>query len=258
MRKRLLGIVMMGMILLLTMANPLLAGGWVVVTLDALPREVVAGESTSVGFVIRQHGQTLINLSGPGPLVEAQNTATGERIQAIAQQDGFTGHYRATISFPSSGVWNWQINPQPFTTVALMPPLTVHSGSPPVTVDQPLASSLLLVVQMVQQWWTQMVTTTQPTEQSPSQDDLALYGQDLFLAKGCTACHLHSAAPTAWNTQEGPDLSHYDKTAAFLHLWLADPADVKPTTEMPNLDLNPTEIEALAAFLVQNSAAESY
>ncbi len=235
---------------LLMVARPLWASGWVVVTLDELPRQVIAGETLELGFTVRQHGQTLINLGNPGPLLEAHNAATDEQIEAVAHQDGFTGHYRATITFPSAGVWTWQINPHPFTTVAAMPPLTVRSGSPPSMVDQPPANLLLFALQIVQQWWTQTVTAAQAV-QGASQEDLTLYGHDLFLAKGCTACHLHSAAPVDWSTQEGPDLSHYDKTAAFLQLWLTDPAAVKPTTPMPNFGLAPSEIDALAAFLLQ-------
>ncbi len=250
--KRPIIVALSGIILLLTMTNPLFAGGWVVVTLDSLPRAVVTGEALTVGFSVRQHGQTLINLSDPGPLLEAHNAATGETIEAVAQQDGFTGHYRATITFPSAGVWSWQINPQPFATVAAMPQLIVRTGSPPSMEQQPPAGLLLFAVQMVQQWWTQTVSAAQPA-QGVNTEDLTLYGHDLFLAKGCTACHLNSAMHTVWSTQSGPDLSHYDKTAAFLQLWLADPAAVKPTTEMPNLGLNTTEIDALAVFLLQDT-----
>lgn len=255
--KRLTSVGLVGIILLLALAKPLFAGGWVVVTLDVLPRAVVASEALTVGFTVRQHGQTLINLS-PGPILEAHNPTTGEQIEVVAQQEGFTGHYRATITFPSAGAWNWQISPQPFTTVATLPPLKVHKGNgPAVTTDPSLTNPLLVIVQMVQTWWRQTVVAAQPIEQSATLDNLAQYGRDLFLAKGCTACHRHNGAPTAWSTQEGPDLSHYDKRAAFLQLWLADPAAVKPTTVMPNLGLNPTEIAALAAFLAQESRPEN-
>ena len=36
-----------------------------------------------------------------------------------------------------------------------------------------------------------------------------------------------------------------------IRTWLADPASVKPRTQMPNLELSILEIEALAAFLTQ-------
>ena len=81
-------------------------------------------------------------------------------------------------------------------------------------------------------------------------------GHDLFLAKGCVACHIHAAVSAEWSTQSGPNLSTYDKTAAFLALWLADPTAVKPAAEMPNLDLTPAEIEALSAFLTANQRPE--
>jgi cytochrome c1 len=131
----------------------------------------------------------------------------------------------------------------------------VHSSHPVATAERSAVTPLWRYVELVQQWWTQVVTNASRARQMTKQDKLALVGHDLFWAKGCTACHLHSAVPVDWSTQAGPDLSHYDKTAAFLRLLLADPAAIKPTTEMPNLGLNSAEIEALAAFLVQDGPA---
>ena len=46
---------------LLALAIPALAGGWAVLTLDSLPREVRAGAGIQLGFVVRQHGKTPTN-----------------------------------------------------------------------------------------------------------------------------------------------------------------------------------------------------
>src|SRR5438552_12328434 len=46
---------------MLALAVPALAGGWAVLTLDSLPREVRAGTSIQLGFVVRQHGKTPTN-----------------------------------------------------------------------------------------------------------------------------------------------------------------------------------------------------
>jgi cytochrome c1 len=49
----------------------------------------------------------------------------------------------------------------------------------------------------------------------------------------------------------GPNLTNYPTTAEYLRVWLKDPATLKPTTQMPNLELKETEIEALIAFLLK-------
>lgn len=42
-------------------------------------------------------------------------------------------------------------------------------------------------------------------------------------------------------------------TSEYLHLWLKNPEAVKMGTQMPNLNLKPAEIDALAAFLTQRT-----
>ncbi|HEY4668072.1 MAG TPA: hypothetical protein VIH26_12290, partial [Anaerolineales bacterium] len=41
------------------------AGGWAIATLDQLPGEVHAGETVSLGFMVRQHGKTPTNEVDP-------------------------------------------------------------------------------------------------------------------------------------------------------------------------------------------------
>ena len=80
----------------------------------------------------------------------------------------------------------------------------------------------------------------------------AAAGKALFAAKGCATCHVNQRAgiaPGGCCQGVGPDLSNYRNDPAFLRRWLADPAAVRPATQMPNLNLSPTEIEALVAFL---------
>ncbi|MEZ4618006.1 MAG: c-type cytochrome [Caldilineaceae bacterium] len=236
-------------VLLLIVGTPLHAGGWVVVTLDALPAQVYAGEAIQLGFSVRQHGQTLVNLGDPGPAVVAHQTQTGERVEAVATQTSFTGYYTATLTLPTPGLWAWQIEPQPFNTVATMPDLTVHTRQQPTIVaakgNHPFYQWLASVQAWLSQWHNQPVVAMAATEKVA----VASQGQKLFLAKGCASCHHHEAVVTTWSAQSGPDLTHYDKSATFLQLWLADPAAVKPTTEMPNLQLSQAEIEALTDFL---------
>ena len=83
--------------------------------------------------------------------------------------------------------------------------------------------------------------------------DQVVYGQQLFVAKGCIGCHRHAAFDAQspfWSPGGPPDLSDNTFTADYLHQWLRDPKAIKPRTEMPNLNLDDAEIEALTAFLV--------
>ncbi len=82
--------------------------------------------------------------------------------------------------------------------------------------------------------------------------DLIQTGHDLFLAKGCATCHRHYGvdAETGLITI-GPNLTNYEPDPDFLRAWLRNPTDLRPNTEMPNLNLSEDEIEALLAFLMQ-------
>ena len=82
----------------------------------------------------------------------------------------------------------------------------------------------------------------------------AAYGQQLFGAKGCAQCHRHAAIPGSGKFGGGypgaaPDLTNRPGDPAYQRAWLRDPKAVKPTTEMPNLGLSESEIDALVAFL---------
>jgi len=125
---------------LLALAAPALAGGWAVITLDSLPKEVRAGQQLRVGFVIRQHGRDPVNTDWEGrplkPILTArkqadavsdgnlvlvaaqrssQNQGAGESIRAEARQEGAVGHFVADVVFPSTGAWEWEIAAPPFT-----------------------------------------------------------------------------------------------------------------------------------------------
>ena len=104
-------------VMLLALTAPALAGGWAVVTLDALPREIRAGASFQLGFMVRQHGKTPTNKDLNGnplkPVVTASKHGgeanAAETIRAVARQQGSTGHYVVDLTLPSAGVWEWQI-----------------------------------------------------------------------------------------------------------------------------------------------------
>ncbi|HEY3227797.1 MAG TPA: hypothetical protein VGJ87_01180 [Roseiflexaceae bacterium] len=151
---------------MLALAAPALAGGWAVVTLDSLPREVRAGQSFQLGFVVRQHGVTPTNQDLNGkplkPVLTArkQGAATSSRgsgtlvmiaarasvqakgedtIRVESRQEGAVGHYVADVTFPNDGVWEWQIEVPTYYVqngangqegnAALFAPLTVLSAA---------------------------------------------------------------------------------------------------------------------------------
>lgn len=119
-------ILLIGMLMLLLPAASALAGGWVVISLDALPGKIHAGESLQVSFMVRQHGRTPIH--SVEPMLTATNAETGQRIQVKAEPAKEVGRFLATVDFPSAGVWEWSISAEPFPQTATFAPLTVLSA----------------------------------------------------------------------------------------------------------------------------------
>lgn len=74
-----------GLVCVLTLAGaaPALAGGWANVTLDRLPAEPRAGQTLTLGFMVRQHGITPTN--GVQPYLSARNTETGQTLRFTAR-----------------------------------------------------------------------------------------------------------------------------------------------------------------------------
>jgi hypothetical protein len=121
------------LVLALVLAPAAAAGGWAIATLDQLPGEVHAGETVSLGFIVRQHGKTPTN--EVDPYVQAYNPELGESVRAYAVQEGEVGHFIVEIVFPAAGTWQWSIEPAPFEGTQLEP-LSVQ----PAMLTQPAAS----------------------------------------------------------------------------------------------------------------------
>lgn len=148
MRPRKIFSFMLSVVALLLLAAPALAGGWVVITIDSLPREVRAGEVLHLGFMARQHGKepnsdlTLI-------LTARKLTAVGETtVRAQAHQEGAKGHFVVDVTFPSEGTWAWEVTPEPYgpTTFAPLAVLPAASAQPeqaaqPAPVAQPVPAT---------------------------------------------------------------------------------------------------------------------
>lgn len=159
MRQRSILAITLVMAALLLLAAPASAGGWAVITLDSLPREVRTGQTLRLGFSIRQHGRQLVNTDWEGhalkPVLTARKQAgitsaadgttilaaahssasragSDETFQAEARQEGPTGHFVVDVTFPSAGTWAWEIAAPPFMIqggrqgdAAVFAPLTV-------------------------------------------------------------------------------------------------------------------------------------
>ena len=121
------------------------------------------------------------------------------------------GKYVASLTLPSAGSWT----------------ITVHSGfGPSKTTMRPIAA-----------------TATGAPVMAMSEPER---GQHLFAAKGCVTCHVEmKVIPTDIRA------TRYDEK--FVKQLLADPSSMprrhSAGVEMPNLNLKPAEISALAAYL---------
>ena len=95
-----------------------------------------------------------------------------------------------------------------------------------------------------------------------SNEDLSLAaeGQQVYLNAGCTQCHVVNGVWDVQGDRIAPNLTHFAIRNVFagaalennrenLTRWLANPAEIKPGTFMPNLELTESEINALIAYL---------
>ncbi len=127
-----------------------LAGGWVVVTLDHLPSQLVVNQPVTIGFSVRQHGQTL--LSGLQPTIGATRVGSSDSVTATAHDEGATGHYVTSLTFPKAGNWDWHIDafgsrqPMPALIVAASRPdsSTALANPMPVTVKSTWPQELIV------------------------------------------------------------------------------------------------------------------
>jgi hypothetical protein len=84
-------------------------GGWAISTLDEMPAPA-PGESVTIGFTIRQHGVTPVNIDEPGVDVGVVVTEpSGGVVFFPAAQEGAIGHYVADVVFGEVGVHSWAI-----------------------------------------------------------------------------------------------------------------------------------------------------
>jgi hypothetical protein len=92
---------------LLLLAAPIAAGGWATASLTDPPEGPVAGQETTIGVEVKQHGETPI--SWDQLIFHGTNAATGETVLAEGRPEGPAGHYTIDVTFPSEGRWQWTV-----------------------------------------------------------------------------------------------------------------------------------------------------
>ena len=91
---------------LLVLAPAAFAGGWATVGLSSTPAGTEPGNPWNVNMTILQHGRT--PLDGLSPVITIRN---GDATKSFAAKPtGKSGVYRASVVFPSSGKWTYEVN----------------------------------------------------------------------------------------------------------------------------------------------------
>lgn len=194
-------------------------GGWATVSVEDLPERLIAGRPTTLAFIVRQHG--VHPLDGLHPRLDARGP-DGASVQANATPAG-TGRYSATFTIPATGDWTITIESGFGTSRAVLAPIAAIGNA----------------------------ASTAPVPASIER------GRRLFQAKGCVGCHTYEGLSDG---RVGPELTNLRLTADYVSRFLADPEKVAAGrtfngNTMPNLDLKPTEIAALTAFLTREGAS---
>jgi len=194
-------------------------GGWAAITVEDLPDYGVVRQPLNLTFTVRQHGVT--KLSDLEPRVEARGAGTTAAAVAVRTKE--EGQYSARLVLPQAGEWT----------------ITIHSGFG--------ASRVTLVPMQV----------IDAGAQAPAALAVADRGRRLFVAKGCLTCHLHGDVSGSGVVAVGPELTNRPLAPEYLRRFLADPSMIGSANQMPNLNLKPTEIVALIAFLDQTGHVDA-
>ena len=146
-RKIIRSLIGAGALLLITISIAA-AGGWAVITIDELPAEITAGRAFSIGFTVRQHGQTL--RSDLQPIVRFMRSDAKESFEVTAQRQGDEGHYTAEIEFPGAGQWNWRVDIEQFGMITQpMPTLTVQAAPVGIVPARAQPSVLTRIIELI-------------------------------------------------------------------------------------------------------------
>lgn len=118
-------------------ASPAVAGGWAVTTFDNLPGQFVSGQEFKLGYTIRQHGVTPINVDKTEILAVA---TSGRTLSFPGTSEGDIGHYVASVYFPAGGTYTWRVTQGMFEAQDLGT-LTVLAAAGTSTADKDKAAT---------------------------------------------------------------------------------------------------------------------
>lgn len=129
-QQRIIKILLTALILsitILAIPSQVYAGGWVVITLDQMPTNIIAGQPYKLGMMARQHGQTPWNV--PELRIDAKQPDTGQTATFLAKPDQQAGHYTVELLFPEPGRWEWGIQSGLYPTLQPMPAVEVAGSA---------------------------------------------------------------------------------------------------------------------------------
>lgn len=275
------------LILSLALAIPVFAGGWAAVTLDELPTNVVAGEPLTIGFTVLQHGRT--PTTGLTPTItftlykekqvvfDAKEDGKGHySATVILPKEGewnwSINAFGMETPMPAVSVTAPVMAAEKATTASNAPSpfllllrvLAFGAGlfglMAVIRTKSRMAMAFTALCLMVgaASFMTGAAVPEvnaqgsssfeMPVDSSISQVEL---GRRLFLAKGCISCHANTKVRQSGylTIGAGPTLTDFSASPEALRLRLKDPSLVNSNTQMPNLNLSDTEIEALIAFI---------
>lgn len=201
-------------------------GGWAVITIVDPPPYFEAGKNYRLEYMVRQHGRDpLAGLQGTVQL-QPTGTAPAGLITVSATPGARKGSYIATFRAPEGQQLNLRI--QSGFSGGGWGDLTV-TGVPIVRPGQ-----------------------TRPTLTPVER------GRQLFVMKGCGACHVNGGIPEYGEVNRvldgaAPVLTGRTLEASYVRQRLTDPSSLPKIGDgpvrMPNLELSAPEVDALVAML---------
>ncbi len=142
MRRHWLGGMAAAIVLLALSASAALAGGWATITPDDAAVQPQAGETTTFGFLVLQHGQTPAGWVHPTVVVE--DLATGKTLSVAATPQGADGHFVASMAFPQAGYWSWRVELSDLSAETPPRMMTVLTADGAVPAFDPLTALLMI------------------------------------------------------------------------------------------------------------------
>lgn len=88
------------------------AGGWATITFDPLHTPIEAGETVTVRFLVKQHGNNPVHVAFDQtivPRVTIQPTGNSKPIMVEATPEKEVGYYTAQITFPAEGAYTMSV-----------------------------------------------------------------------------------------------------------------------------------------------------